>query len=86
VDLYKEIYPKFNFLHAFDMIEMHHDLKDISYDLFRKACRKEGVGKTKKRRPSKARLARERFAEEGYLWQQEIKLMEKPKRNWKKLA
>ncbi len=69
VELYRNIYPKFNYLHAMEMIEMHHNLEEISYDLFRKSCRKRGLGKKRKRRPSKIRIARERFAEEGYMWQ-----------------
>ena len=69
VKLYKEKYFRFNYLHAYEMIQIHEGLSGVSYDSFRKACRKAGIGKTKKRRPSKVRLVRERFAEEGYMWQ-----------------
>jgi transposase-like protein len=51
------------------MMAMLEDMKKLSYTRFRKACRKVGLGKVKKRRTSKARIARERHAEEGYMWQ-----------------
>jgi len=69
VDLYKEKYFKFNYSHALEMIAMNEELIKLSYTRFRKACRKLGIGKVKKRRTSKSRVARERYAEEGYMWQ-----------------
>ncbi len=69
VDIYEKKYSKFNFFHALEMIALHEEMGDLSYTRFRKACRRKGVGKVKKRRTSKARVARERYAEEGYMWQ-----------------
>lgn len=69
VKKYEEVYFNFNYLHALEMMELHEDMAVLSYTIFRKACRKKGIGKVKKRRTSKARLLRERHAEEGYLWQ-----------------
>ena len=69
VQLYKDRYFRFNYSHAYEMIQAQNGLSGVSYDSFRKACRKKGIGKSKTRRTSKVRLARERFAEEGYMWQ-----------------
>lgn len=69
VEKYRDIYSKFNFSHALEMMAMHEEMDKLSYTRFRKACRAEGLGKVKKRRASKARIARERHAEEGYMWQ-----------------
>jgi len=69
VDLYEKKYHKFNYSHALEMMAMHEDLEPISYTKFQIACRQRGVGKTKKRRRSKARVARDRHFEEGYMWQ-----------------
>lgn len=69
VELYESRYHKFNYAHALEMMAKHEDLTSISYTKFQKACRKKGVGKTRKRRISKARVARERHYEEGYMWQ-----------------
>jgi transposase-like protein len=69
VDLYKERYSKFNFSHALEMIAHQEGLEEINYQKFRRACRKEGLGKVKRRRTSKARVARERMANEGHMWQ-----------------
>lgn len=69
VIVYKEKYSKFNYRHALEMIEKHEEFPPISYNRFVKACRSVGIGKVKKRRTSKARLARERYSQEGYLWQ-----------------
>jgi len=68
VKLYKDKYPDFNFAHALEMMKIHHDL-DIGYQTFRKWCREEGLGKVRRRRASKARIARERVANEGLMWQ-----------------
>ncbi len=69
VNLYKEKYFKFNYAHALETMAMNEELMKLSYTKFRKACRSVGIGKVKKRRTSKSRLARERHAEEGYMWQ-----------------
>lgn len=68
VELYKTRYSSFNFSHALEMMEMHHGLK-VSYTTFRNWCRNEGLGKAKKRRSKKARILRERSANEGFLLQ-----------------
>lgn len=69
VELYRRLYSNFNFSHALEMIDLHHDLEKISYKRFRRACRKAGLGKVKRRRVSRARMARERSAEEGFMLQ-----------------
>jgi hypothetical protein len=51
------------------MIQAQNGLSGVSYDSFRKVCRKKSIGKSKTRRTSKVRLAGERFTEEGYMWQ-----------------
>lgn len=67
--LYKEKYFDFNYLHALEMIQLHQELNIASYSTFRKWCRSVGLGKVKKRRSSKARIARERMASEGLMLQ-----------------
>jgi hypothetical protein len=67
VALYRDKYFDFNFSHAYELLQRDHDLK-VSYDTFRSWCRKEGLGKVRKRRPSKRRLARERASSEGLMW------------------
>ena len=69
VELYESKYYKFNYLHALEMMAKHENLAPISYTKFQSSCRNKGVGKTRKRRVSKARVARERHFEEGYMWQ-----------------
>lgn len=69
IDLYRTRYKRFNFAHALDMMAQMEEMRELSYSTFQRACRKEGLGKIKKRRSSKARLARERSAEEGFMWQ-----------------
>lgn len=69
VRLYEEKYSKFNYFHALEMMALHEEIAELSYTCFRKACRKKGIGKVKKRRASKARIARERYSEEGFMWQ-----------------
>ena len=69
VELYEKKYSKFNYSHALEMIALHEERTEVNYTRFRKACRKKGIGKVKKRRTSKARIQRERYAEEGYMWQ-----------------
>lgn len=69
VGVYESKYSKFNFQHEMEMIEKHEELPKLSYSVFRRACRSRGLGKVKRRRTSKAKIARERFAEEGFMWQ-----------------
>ena len=69
VDLYETKYQRFNYQHGLEMMKMHEELPPLSYSRFHKACRVKGIGKTRKRRPSKARIARERHANEGFMWQ-----------------
>lgn len=66
---YEQTYSKFNYSHALEKMLELEDMAPISYTRFSKACRKKGIGKVKKRRTSKARVARERHYEEGYMWQ-----------------
>jgi len=68
--LYRSKYKNFNFHHALEMIELHEDPKiKISYSTFRKWCRDAGLGKARRRRASKARVTRERSANEGFMLQ-----------------
>lgn len=61
----------FNFKHAFQFInEQDHPSASICYSTFATWCRQAGFGKVKKRRrASKARLMRERSANEGLMLQ-----------------
>jgi transposase len=68
--LYRSRYQNFNFRHALEMIELHEEPKTkISYATFRKWCRDAGLGKVRRRRASKARVTRERSANEGFMLQ-----------------
>jgi len=70
VTLYRSKYQNFNFKHALEMINLHEDPKiKISYSTFRKWCRNSGLGKVKRRRVTKARITRERSANEGFMIQ-----------------
>jgi hypothetical protein len=70
VGLYRSKYLAFNFLHAFEQIQLNEEPKEkVSYSVFVGWCRKAGLGKVRKRRSSKARIARERMANEGILLQ-----------------
>ncbi len=68
LELYRTHYFDFNFVHALEMIKANHE-KQVSYSTFRSWCRAEGLGKVKKRRVSKGRMARERCASEGFMLQ-----------------
>jgi transposase len=68
MELMKSRYYDFNLQHAWEMLTEHHGLK-VSTDTLRRWCRKHGVGKRKKRRPSKARIARERMSGMGLMVQ-----------------
>lgn len=68
MELIKSRYYDFNIQHAWENLVEHHGLT-VSYDTLRRWCRKHGVGKRKKRRPSKARIARERMSGMGLMIQ-----------------
>lgn len=68
MSIYKSNFLNFNYFHALEMILEEHCLK-ISYSTFRKWCRDVGLGKVRRRRPAKARVIRERSANEGLMWQ-----------------
>lgn len=68
--LYKEKYYDFNVQHAFETIlERHAPPEKVSYDTFRKWLQEAKLVTAKRRRPSKARLRRERHANEGLMIQ-----------------
>jgi transposase-like protein len=69
IELYRSVYKNFNYSHALETMEKEQDLAKISYSVFRRACRKECLGKVRTRRTSKARRARERSEAEGYMLQ-----------------
>ncbi len=70
LDVYRKYYYDFNYSHAYErIIRDRHPSVVVAYDTFRRWLRFEGVGKTKKRRSSKARIARERHANEGLMVQ-----------------
>ena len=66
--LVKEHYYDFNIAHAMEMLFERHGIK-VSYATFHKWCRKSGLGRSKRRRVSKARIHRERMANEGLMLQ-----------------
>ncbi len=72
LNLYRSKYYDFNFSHALEWIHLHEAIpleKRICYETFRVLCRKAGVGKVKARKPSKARVRRERAASQGAILQ-----------------
>lgn len=70
VELYRSKYAKFNLSHALEKILADESPPQrISYDVFRRWCRAEGLGKVKRRRRSKAYFRRERAANEGFMLQ-----------------
>ena len=66
--LVRELYYDFNTTHAREMVEERHDIK-VSYGTFHKWCRQAGLSRSKRRRPSKSRIRRERMANEGLMLQ-----------------
>lgn len=68
IHLVKTRYFDFNLTHAWELLKERHGLL-VSYDTFWRWCVSHGVGKRKKRRPSKARIARERMACRGMMLQ-----------------
>jgi hypothetical protein len=72
IDLYTKKYFDFNYSHALEWIHKNESIpleSRICYETFRVICRKSGVGKTKVRKPSKARIQRERAASQGAVLQ-----------------
>ena len=68
LELARTTYAAFNLAHCHEYLVAKHGVT-VSYDTFRKWCFKEGLGKRRRRRPSKARLHRERMAHEGLMIQ-----------------
>lgn len=68
IELIKTRYPDFNLLHAHEILRDAHNI-NVSYMTLLHWCRAAGLGKRKRRRTSKARLQRERMANEGILLQ-----------------
>lgn len=66
--LAKDIYYDFNIDHCREMLAKHHMIY-VKYTTFHNWCRSVGIGKRKKRRPSKKRMLRERMSNEGLLLQ-----------------
>lgn len=68
VALVKSTYFDFNLRHAWELLKEKHGL-GVSYDTLWRWCASHNVGRRKKRRPSKARIARERMASRGMMLQ-----------------
>lgn len=66
--LVREVYYDFNTSHCHEMLRLNHDMS-ISYMTLLGWCRSAGLSRRKRRRPSKARLSRERMANEGLMLQ-----------------
>jgi hypothetical protein len=66
--LARDVYFDFNMSHCLEMLRDRHSLT-TSYMTFRSWCRESGIGKVRRRRTSKARVYRERMANEGLLLQ-----------------
>lgn len=70
VNIYRSKYYNFNFKHAMEMIALHEIAPAlVCYSTFRMWCREAGLGKIRRRRASKARVSRERSAQEGFMLQ-----------------
>lgn len=68
LELIKTTYFDFNIRHAYELLAEQHGFK-VSYMTLLSWCKSSGIGNKKKRRPSKARIYRERMANEGILLQ-----------------
>lgn len=68
LELARTTYAAFNLAHCFEYLKAEHGIT-CCYDTFRKWCRRAGLGRRLKRRASKARLMRERMANEGLMLQ-----------------
>lgn len=72
LQLYTHKYYDFNYSHALEWIHLYEAIPDenrICYETFRALCRKAGIGKVRVRKPSKARVQRERAASQGAILQ-----------------
>ncbi|MCX6125494.1 MAG: ISNCY family transposase [Proteobacteria bacterium] len=70
VNTYRLKYENFNFRHAMEMMALHEVAPlAVCYSTFRMWCRAAGLGKVRRRRASKARISRERSAQEGFMLQ-----------------
>lgn len=68
LELASRYYFDFNCAHCLEMLRSRHGI-EVSYSVFRRWCVAAGIGKRKRRRPSKARTYRERLGNEGLLLQ-----------------
>ena len=68
LELASTLYYDFNCTHCLEMLRSRHSI-EVSYSTFRRWCVAAGIGKRKRRRPSKARIYRERMGNEGLLLQ-----------------
>jgi hypothetical protein len=68
LDMARTTYAAFNLKHCHEYLVEQHRIA-VSYATFLRWCAKAGLGKRRKRRPSKARLRRERMAHEGLMIQ-----------------
>lgn len=68
LNIVKEYYYDFNTTHAREMLIERHGI-EVSYGTFHKWCRGAGLGRSKRRRASKARVKRERLSNEGLMLQ-----------------
>jgi len=66
--LVREVYFDFNTSHCLEMLALNHNIT-VSYMTLLSWCRAAGLSRRKRRRPSKARLSRERMANEGLMLQ-----------------
>lgn len=68
LDLAARLYPDFNMAHCLEVLRERHSV-GVSYGTFHHWCREAHIGKHRRRRASKARMHRERMANEGLLLQ-----------------
>jgi transposase-like protein len=68
LNLAATLYPDFNMQHCLEILRERHSIA-VSYGTFHHWCRNANIGKHRRRRPSKARLQRERMSNEGLMLQ-----------------
>jgi hypothetical protein len=68
LELAATTYAAFNLSHCHERLKAEHGVL-CSYETFRTWCQAAGLGRRRRRRPSKARIARERMANEGLMLQ-----------------
>lgn len=68
LELARKIYRDFNLAHMHEKLHAQHGIR-ASYDTVRRWCNEAGIGRRRKRRPGKARMYRERLANEGLMLQ-----------------